>query len=100
MLIKAALLLGNLSSHLAFSFFVIAKVTVPSVLVPQHSSFESGFSLDTDLRHSILLVPYIPICTYYRGPDQGHLYPNLEVPGLTCPGRDSNPGLPRGKRAL
>ncbi len=33
----------------------------------------------------------------YRGPDQGHLYPNLEVPGLTCPGRDLNPGLPRGK---
>jgi hypothetical protein len=32
--------------------------------------------------------------------DQGHLYPNLEVPGLTCPGRESNPGLPRGKRAL
>ncbi len=21
---------------------------------------------------------------HYRGPDQGHLYPNLEVPGLTC----------------
>ncbi len=32
--------------------------------------------------------------------DQGHLYPNLEVPGLTCPSRGSNPGLPRGKRAL
>ncbi len=32
--------------------------------------------------------------------DQGHLYPNLEVPGLTCPGRESNPGLPRGERAL
>jgi hypothetical protein len=32
--------------------------------------------------------------------DQGHPYPNLEVPGLTCPGRGSNPGLPRGKRAL
>jgi hypothetical protein len=32
--------------------------------------------------------------------DQGHLYPNPEVPGLTCPGRGSNPGLPRGKRAL
>jgi hypothetical protein len=32
--------------------------------------------------------------------DQGHLYTNLEVPGLTCPGRGSNPGLPRGKRAL
>jgi hypothetical protein len=24
--------------------------------------------------------------------DQGHLHPNLEVPGLTCPGRESNPG--------
>ncbi len=32
--------------------------------------------------------------------DQGHLYTNLEVLGLTCPGRGLNPGLPRGKRAL
>jgi hypothetical protein len=24
--------------------------------------------------------------------DQGHLHPKLEAPGLTCPGRDSNPG--------
>jgi hypothetical protein len=32
--------------------------------------------------------------------DQSHLYPNLAVPGLTCSGRESNPGLPRGKRAL
>jgi len=32
--------------------------------------------------------------------DQSHLYPNLEVPGLTCPGLESNPGLPRGKRTL
>jgi hypothetical protein len=32
--------------------------------------------------------------------DQGHLYPNVEVPGLTCPGRESILGLPRGKQAL
>jgi hypothetical protein len=32
--------------------------------------------------------------------DQGHLHPKLEVPGLTCPGRDSNSGLLRGMRAL
>ncbi len=32
--------------------------------------------------------------------DQIHLYPNLEVPGLTCSGWESNPGLPRGKRAI
>ncbi len=32
--------------------------------------------------------------------DQGHLYPNLEVPGLACLGQGSNPGLLRGKRAL
>jgi hypothetical protein len=32
--------------------------------------------------------------------DQIHLYPNLEVPGLTYPGWESNLGLPRGKRAL
>jgi hypothetical protein len=36
------------------------------------------------------------MCTIERL-DQGHLYPNLEVPGLTCPGRESNPGFPRGK---
>ncbi len=23
--------------------------------------------------------------------DKGHLHPKLEVPGLTCPGRESNP---------
>jgi hypothetical protein len=32
--------------------------------------------------------------------DQSHLYPHLEVPGLTCPGWESHPHLPRGKRAL
>jgi hypothetical protein len=25
--------------------------------------------------------------------DQGYLHPKLEIPGLTCPGRESNPGL-------
>jgi hypothetical protein len=25
--------------------------------------------------------------------DQGHLHPKLEVPGLTCPGPESNLGL-------
>jgi hypothetical protein len=25
--------------------------------------------------------------------DQSHLYPNLEVPELTCPGQESNSGL-------
>jgi hypothetical protein len=29
-------------------------------------------------------------------PDQGHRYTLLEVPGRTCPGRRSNPGLPCG----
>ncbi len=32
--------------------------------------------------------------------DQSHLHPKLEFPELTCPGRDSNPGLLRGRRAL
>ncbi len=32
--------------------------------------------------------------------DQSHVYPNLEVPGLIYSGRESNPGLPHGKRAL
>ncbi len=30
--------------------------------------------------------------------DQGHLYPNLEVPGLTCPGRESNPGSEHSRK--
>jgi hypothetical protein len=38
--------------------------------------------------------------TIIARPDQGLRYTLLEVPGLTCPGRGSNPGLPRGKRAL
>jgi hypothetical protein len=25
--------------------------------------------------------------------DQGHLHPKLEVPGLTCPGRESKPAV-------
>ncbi len=30
--------------------------------------------------------------------DQGHLHSKLEVPGLTCPGRELNPGLHGGGR--
>ncbi len=29
--------------------------------------------------------------------DQGYLHPKLEVPGLTCPGLELNPGLHRGR---
>jgi hypothetical protein len=32
--------------------------------------------------------------------DQGHLQPLLEGPRLTCPGRESNPGLRGGRRGL
>ncbi len=32
--------------------------------------------------------------------DQGHLHSKLKVPALTCPGRESNPGLHGGRRAL
>jgi hypothetical protein len=32
--------------------------------------------------------------------DQGHLYPKLEVPRLTCLGRESNPGLRGGRQAI
>jgi hypothetical protein len=32
--------------------------------------------------------------------DQDHPHPKLVVPGLTCPGRESNPGLHGGRRAL
>jgi hypothetical protein len=28
--------------------------------------------------------------------DQGHPHPKLEVPGLTCPGQELNPGLRGG----
>jgi hypothetical protein len=31
--------------------------------------------------------------------DQGHLHPKLEVPRLTCPGRESNRDLHGGKGA-
>jgi hypothetical protein len=31
---------------------------------------------------------------------QGHLHPPLEVPSLTSLGRESNPGLHGGRRAL
>jgi hypothetical protein len=30
---------------------------------------------------------------YLKRLDQGHLHPKLMVPGLTCPGRESNPDL-------
>ncbi len=32
--------------------------------------------------------------------DQGHLHPKPEVPGLTCPGNELNPGIHGGRRAL
>ncbi len=32
--------------------------------------------------------------------DQGHLHPKLEVPRLTCPGREANLGLHGGRQAL
>ena len=44
-------------------------------------------------------INHVGVTTIAR-PDQGHRYSLLEVPGLTRPGRGSNPGLPRGKRAL
>ena len=31
--------------------------------------------------------------TTFERLDQGHLHPKLEVPRLTCPGRESNLGL-------
>ncbi len=44
-------------------------------------------------------INHVGVTTIAR-PDQGHSYTLLEVPGLTCPSRGSNPGLSRGKRAL
>ncbi len=32
--------------------------------------------------------------------DHGQLHPKLEVPRLTCPGQEWNPGLRDGRRAL
>ncbi len=48
------------------------------------------------------LITMINNYSFIEDHDQGHLYTNLEVPRLTstCPGRGSNPGLPRGKLAL
>ncbi len=46
------------------------------------------------------LQPYkVPYPTMKR-PDQGYLHPKLEVPGLTCPGPESNPGLNGERRAI
>jgi hypothetical protein len=44
--------------------------------------------------------PSHPTVGFIETLDQSHLYPNLEVPGLTCPGRESNLGLPCGKQVL
>jgi hypothetical protein len=41
---------------------------------------------------------YVERCNILERLDQSHLYPNLEVPGLTCPGRESNPGLSEHSR--
>jgi hypothetical protein len=48
---------------------------------------------------TVMYDNHVGVTTIAR-PDQGHRYTLLEVPGLTCPGRGSNPGLLRGKRAL
>jgi hypothetical protein len=32
--------------------------------------------------------------------DQDHLHPKLEIPGLICPGQETNPGIRGGRRAL
>ncbi len=42
---------------------------------------------------------HVGVTTIAR-PDQGHRYTLLEVPGLTCPGRGSNPGLPQEASTL
>jgi hypothetical protein len=44
--------------------------------------------------------PSHPTVGFIETLDQSHLYPNLEVPGLTCPGQESNLGLPCGKQVL
>ncbi len=65
----------------------------------------SHSTLNTDNRHLQVCAftsnrtDHVGVTTIERL-DQCHLYPNLEVPGLTCPGRESNPGPPRGKRSL
>jgi hypothetical protein len=52
-------------------------------------------------RHSFFLCrALINIEGIMKRLDQGHLHPKLEVPELTCPGRESNPGLHGGRRAL
>ncbi len=38
---------------------------------------------------------YVPVLILLKTLDQGHLHSQLEVPGLTCPSRESNPGPPR-----
>jgi hypothetical protein len=44
--------------------------------------------------------PLVTVQSFYEETRPGHLRPKLEVPGLTCPGRESNPGLQSGWQAL
>ncbi len=48
----------------------------------------------------VFWVGFLMPTLLWRDFDQGHLHPQLEITGLTCPGRESNPGLRGGRRAL
>jgi hypothetical protein len=56
----------------------------------------SGFN-QIRIHHMVL---YLEIIGIMKRLDQGHLHPKLEGPRLTCPGREPNPGLRGGRRAL
>ncbi len=61
--------------------------------------YPSPISLDSRECHMWIVDPNLTFSkiSTIEDHDQGHLYTNLEVPRLTCPGRGSNPGLPHGK---
>ncbi len=49
---------------------------------------------------TLMLDWYVPVLILLKRLDQGHLHSKLDVRGLTCLGRESNPGLRGGRRVL
>ncbi len=76
---------------------MLELITTPSYL---NVDYKLQLSTPTTKNADEWLSNYSKIDGVMERLDQGHLHPKLEVPGLTCPGRASNPGLLRGRRTL
>ncbi len=91
------------SFHYLFPLFItsiLSCYTVPfssflsiCICIGYYSSFLTvSFSFWENVKHFFISSILQNICSI-EDHDQGHLYTNLEVPRLTCPGRGSNPPL-------